>query len=267
MKYVANAIFQLIRSAPEFRGRNRILKNLLPFVNEVESFYGPKLAVRAGDTTFEASFFARYGNELVEIIENLPEDGVFIEFGANTGVFSLVAARHLSNGHVISIEPNPYVFRDLVKSKSINHANNMTTFNFSIGEESTIVPFTFDETHTGKGHIENTKEYADCSIVLINADEFAKLVPNVSEREVLCKVDTEGSELTILKALKSCGLIDCIYKFYIEIDDRYLSAHGHTVDDVYRFMSGCNFKPETTRRGMRHYDEIFVRTRHAEQAD
>ena len=262
MKNLANAFFHLIRSAPKFRGKNRILKSLFSFVDEVQSYYGPKLTVRAGDSTFEASFFARYGYELVDIIEKLPKDGVFIEFGANTGVFSLMAAHHLRLGRVISIEPNPFVFRDLVNNKLINKAKNMNVFNFSIDEKSSIMNFTFDETHTGKGHIERTGKQADSQIVLINAVEFAKLVPILSERQVLCKIDTEGAELTILRALKSSGVLDKIDQFYIEIDSRYLSEYGHKVTDIYELMSGCSFIPKTTRYGSQHYDEIFVRTNH-----
>ena len=259
MSRLASFILSKLRYAPVFRGRNRAMKHLLSYVDEAESFYGPKLTVLAGDNTFYASYFARYGQELVDLINALPNDGVFIEFGANTGVFSLIAAHHLSSGDVISVEPNAFVFRHLTNNKRINNAHNMVVLNFSIDQQTNLVPFKFDATHTGKGHIALTGEKADGHITLIQADQFKKLLPNLFGRTVLCKIDTEGAELLILQALRSCGLINLIDKFHIEIDNRYLSKRGHSPEDIYELALACNFTPQTDRRGHQHYDEIFHR--------
>jgi len=46
--------------------------------------------------------------ELMELSRALPQDGVFVEIGANVGLYSLAAARVLGNkGTIIAFEPNP----------------------------------------------------------------------------------------------------------------------------------------------------------------
>lgn len=257
----ATFLHDALRRLPRFRGRNRAIKWLLGFMPTANSFYGPKLAVRAGDQTFYASYFARYGDELVGLIKALPSTGVFLEFGANTGIFSLVAARHLTDGKVFAVEPNPFVYRDLATNVLINKARNLTPLNFSIGPVTQALPFSYSTGHTGKGHIATDGEDAAGHIVLIQADEFAKLLPDLSAQAVLCKIDTEGAEFIILQGLRVCGLIDFINTFHMEIDERYLAKQGHSPDHIYVLMDECGFAPQTDRRGQQHYDEIFARVR------
>lgn len=261
MSKICRLALKQIRKMPAFRGRNGAIKALLSFVDEAESFYGPSLTVRRGDNTFYASYFARYGYELVNLLEGLPHDGVFLEFGANTGIFSLIAANQLSDGHVFAIEPNPLVFRDLVNNVRINNFRNIVALNLSIGQHTELVPFNFDTAHTGKGHLISSDEVANAHITLIQAEEFIKLLPDISDRAVMCKIDTEGSELFILQALRACGLIKNINKFYIEIDERYLAKWGHQPAEIYDLMCACGFEPETDRQGQQHYDEIFQKVK------
>ncbi|HEX6866657.1 MAG TPA: FkbM family methyltransferase [Caulobacteraceae bacterium] len=261
MRRLVTLLHDALRAAPDFRGRKRALKVLLRFMDEATSFFGPKLTVRARDHTFIASYFARYGSELTDLIDDMPPDGVFLEFGANTGVYSLVAARHLSQGRCVAVEPNPFVFQDLLNNIRINDARNVLALNFSIAEASGLAPFEYSPDHTGKGHLGDADASARRSqIVLIRHDEFARLLPGLEDRFCLCKIDTEGAELSILKAMEAAGLIGGIDVFYIEIDQRYLARQGGSGDEIYEILARHGLSPTTDRRGRQHYDEIFRRT-------
>ena len=54
--------------------------------------------------------------DLVErtlLVEAMPDDGIFIDVGANVGIYSLYVARHLGrNGRVLSFEPNQKKFKN-----------------------------------------------------------------------------------------------------------------------------------------------------------
>src|SRR5690554_6075393 len=106
---LANYLIETLQTLPPFKGKTRLEKALLNYTACAKSHYGPYLKTRKGDYTYYASYFARYGMELVSLINRMPKDGIFIDFGANIGVFSLVASSHLSKGTVIAIEPNPYI--------------------------------------------------------------------------------------------------------------------------------------------------------------
>lgn len=259
MSILQRAIARL-HGPPNFRGKGRLMRLLLKFVAVAPSKYGPKLTVRSGDATFLASLLGRYGSELVSLIQALPSSSIFLDIGSNTGIYSLVAGSHLTDGAVVAIEPNPYVFRDLVNNILANDVKNVIPLNFTVGQETAAVPFHFMAHHTGKGAIASGGTAARAQISVVSASEFAKILPPLTGRKVLCKIDTEGSEYEILTALRSAGTINQVHTFYIEIDERYLARRGATVSDCYDLLYQCGFVPRTNRRGLEgHYDEIFER--------
>ena len=97
-----------------FRGRGRLLSILRRHAKSVRSAYGPYMRVRQGDITNAFALSGHYGSDLVEAIQALPDDGIFIDIGANQGVFSLCAGLHLRKGTVIALEPNPDIFAELI---------------------------------------------------------------------------------------------------------------------------------------------------------
>ena len=58
------------------------------------------------------------------ILRNLPEDGVFIDVGANVGILSACAALKAIHGEVISIEPTD-TFNYLKKNLSSRYFKNI----------------------------------------------------------------------------------------------------------------------------------------------
>lgn len=257
---LAKPLHDFLQGLPDFRGRKRALKYLLPHLEHARSWYGPVLTVRPRDKTFLASYWGRYGSELKDMIEGMPPHGVFLDFGANTGVYSLVAARHLNSGMVIAVEPNPFVFRDLLNNIRLNDADNVTALNFAVGESTNLANFTFSGEHTGKGHLGNAHAGArSCSIVQLRADQFALLLPDLANTYCLCKIDTEGAELAILRALGAAGVLDKIDAFHIEINADHLLRFDATPGEIYEILEALGYRPMTDRRGRSHYDEIFTR--------
>jgi FkbM family methyltransferase len=75
----------------------------------------------------------------LEHLENfLPKDAVFMDVGANTGAFSLKAAKFLDggSGFVISIEPNVEMATMLAYSAQENGFNNLRLRSLCIGERT-----------------------------------------------------------------------------------------------------------------------------------
>ncbi len=253
----------LIRILPDFRGKKRLLKYLLPYLKEVRSFYGPKLTVSTNDNTFHASYFARYGNELENLIKALPKTGTFIDFGSNQGIYSLIAGCHLKQGIVWAIEPNPIVFCNLVRNIQINDLDNVVALNFSISAHTSVQKLYFSSSHTGKGNIGDhgaSVGERSINVSLFAPDTFRDIMTlsDASRSTVLCKIDTEGAELEVLKGLATSDLLNRIGTFHIEIDERYLARLNATTDDVYDLLLQNGFVAKTDRRGLQHYDEIFV---------
>jgi len=65
--------------------------------------------------------------DLVErnmLVKGMPRDAVFVDIGANVGIYSLYVASHLgAGGRVISFEPNPSAYQRLSKNVALNEAS------------------------------------------------------------------------------------------------------------------------------------------------
>ncbi len=71
--------------------------------------------------------YGRYTEKKTQefIIQNLKEDSVFMDIGANIGYFSILAASHIgSNGQVYAIEANPELKYLIDESRKLNNLNN-----------------------------------------------------------------------------------------------------------------------------------------------
>ena len=56
------------------------------------------------------------------LVEAMPDDGIFVDVGANVGIYSLYVARHLGrNGRVLSFEPNPAAYERLETNVRLNN--------------------------------------------------------------------------------------------------------------------------------------------------
>ena len=55
-----------------------------------------------------------------EILNNLPSSGVFVDIGANIGLFSLFIAKQRADITSYAFEPEPLNFKNLEKSKILN---------------------------------------------------------------------------------------------------------------------------------------------------
>ncbi len=79
--------------------------------------------------------------ELEHLDQLLPPEGVLIDVGANTGVYSLKAAKHFGpKGIVVAIEPFPDVLATLLHSVQANAFTNVRLRNFSPGRRPALDP-------------------------------------------------------------------------------------------------------------------------------
>lgn len=159
------------------------------------------------------------------ILRNLPEDGVFIDIGANVGIVSACAALKAIYGKVISIEPTD-TFKYLTKnlSKLPSPAASFEFLNLAIGNS------------TGQRTDRIYKIWGENPV--LGNYQFKKLDDVVSELNLnridVIKIDTDGFELEVLKGAKNT-----IQKFrptlIVEVNDA-LATRGVSVQEIFDFM-------------------------------
>jgi FkbM family methyltransferase len=104
-------------------GRKLVMRKLpVPVEAQVE---GIKVKLHLHDNIcerrflFMPQFFDQ--DERTIIAESLPDDGVFVDIGANVGLYSLRASQSLGpQGVILAMEPNPVTFKRLKTNFSMN---------------------------------------------------------------------------------------------------------------------------------------------------
>jgi hypothetical protein len=87
-----------------------LLRGVIRKVSVVRSTYGPLLYNTPGDRTFELCVNG-YGPFVAKVIEGWEDEFLFLDIGANLGLFSLLAARNPHCRQAIAFEPLPEIFR------------------------------------------------------------------------------------------------------------------------------------------------------------
>ncbi len=177
-----------------------------------------------------------YEPELALLPYFLSKDSVFIDIGANTGIYSMVAASLLTNGTVISFEPFPLMSSYLLKNVVQNRFGNVRLRTFGISNETSgkkfymnsDIPtsFSFSREVNGATAVELFTMKLDDAVKMENLDRIDYI-----------KIDAEGEELKIVE-----GALDVIKKFrpIIQLELMYgelRKNNAYKIIDGYRIFS------------------------------
>jgi FkbM family methyltransferase len=263
-------INNLVRQLWRCRGSKRlnfIIRQLCRCVRAIPSRYGPVLRVRRHDFTNHAAIFGTYGDQIPNWIGRLQPNDVFLDIGANTGVFSLIANGLVTRGHIFSFEPNPILYEDLRFNIRLNGARHIIPFNCALSDTTTTHVLAHNATHSGSAALKTPCEseqetlLSNEHIVLAIAPNQLKAVRQWSRNRRVCiKVDVEGHELNVLRGLREAGLLDQAAWAIVEIDAAYLAQFGGSIEELYHFMDEAGLHPTQGIYTSNHYDELFERT-------
>jgi len=141
-------------------------------------------------------------------VKNIDNYDVFLDIGANTGIYSILAAGLSKKIKVIAIEP---VFSNCIaisKIREINKLNNLYILNVGLSSEMRLGEFfTPHNQHFPCSGTLSAPIYEKASklnqFVTFPGDLFESIF---SKQKVLVKIDVEGHEESVLKGLR--GVFD-----------------------------------------------------------
>jgi FkbM family methyltransferase len=139
-----------------------------------------------------------YEPELFFLDKFIEKDDVFIDVGANTGIYSMKAAKLIGeNGLVIACEPFSGVFESLIKSVEVNGFNNIRLRNICIGAKKEILNFYLNYSKPNCFSLSklDSKASSIC-IPVLSLDELIQW-ENIDKVNYI-KIDAEGAENVIL---------------------------------------------------------------------
>jgi FkbM family methyltransferase len=179
----------------------RLLNNVCGFSPFLKSVYGCYLRFM-NDATYRFCLFASYGEKIVNEIDDLKKGDLFLDIGANIGLFSILASKQASGSvKVVAFEPNKELFPILNMNLQKNNCHNVYAINAAISSEDGEISFKKSPGHSGASHIVLDDESGEESSILSISRNALVFLQNLSFKRALIKIDTEGSELIILKEL------------------------------------------------------------------
>lgn len=135
--------------------------------------------------------------ELQIVSNNLKENSVFFDIGANIGFYSLSLAKMFNNIKIHAFEPVKETFLDLESNISKNNiSNKIIVNNVAVGDVNGNV-FITNEYHSSNYLVNASSTQHKEEVKLITIDSYIK--DNSIDKIDFIKIDVEGRELLVLK--------------------------------------------------------------------
>lgn len=248
---------------PHFRGKWRLLRLIEPLVDgtPVRSRYGVDMLIEVGDRTNQYCVLGRYDDVVPLEAMRLSEGEAWFGVGANCGLFSLMAAGQVGpTGLVLSFEPCLATYAKLVANIALNGFDNIVPFNLALAEKTGLLALDTSTTgHSGLFAIDRGDADQTTRIAAVNTVDFAALVMLLGDRRTTVKIDVEGFEVEVLRALGPILDRKETERVVIEIDEAHLSRYGSTPQQIFDLLEARGFQSTIERRVGKHYDQVFVR--------
>jgi FkbM family methyltransferase len=177
--------------------------------------------------------------EFEQLDKLLDASGVFVDIGANTGIYTLKAAKHSmgKGGQVLAVEPFPDVLATLHYNIQLNGFNHVRLRNFCMGEKTCSAEFWMNY---GKPHsfsLVKRDENARCFSTLVVALDDLFVWEGLDRLDYI-KIDAEGAEEQILLgARKTLSKYRPIIQMEVSINDAPFVLQDYS---TFQARSGMN---------------------------
>jgi FkbM family methyltransferase len=194
-------------------------------------------------------FLGKYEEKELRFLENSLRAGdVFVDIGANIGLFSLVASGFVKEaGKVYAFEPFSSNFTRLVNHISQNDITNIVAEKLAITSDKSSISLKgfndglnsgmISEFYAGD-NMEETVSSTSETVPATSLDNYKGL--HISQPIRFIKMDIEGGEYNALQGMQSILTTDRPM-LLIELDDRLLVKAGTSAKAIEEWLTGFNY--------------------------
>lgn len=188
-------------------------------------------------------FLGEYEAEELIFFENTIKEGdVFVDIGANIGLYTLYASNLVgNNGKVISFEPYGDNFRFLEHNVSLNNKNNIVLEKLAVSRAKKHISIAYDKKDANRGMASTyLKEFSHKELVdSISLDLYFEQKP--IDKITFIKIDIEGGEYPAL-----LGMQKTLSKYgptiLIEINKEILSLTPYTEQNIVQYLNQLGYR-------------------------
>ncbi len=177
------------------------------------------------------------------VVSILSEGDIFIDVGANIGLFSLIASKKVGDkGLVISFEPSPTTFIRLVENVKLNNFNNIELRNIGLSDKADELTFYISQ----NGHdawdsfAPRQDDRIEKEIKILSSSLDFELDSINKSLIKLIKIDVEGWEKFVLLGGKDF-FINYNPIVMVEFTDENTFNAGYSVHEIYDLMQNWGY--------------------------
>jgi FkbM family methyltransferase len=180
---------------------------------------------------------------------------VFVDVGANIGLFSVIAANRVGNsGMVYAFEPARKTFHRLHENMKLNNFCNVQCFQLALSDESGEFPFYTSEdgfdAWNSIVHPIAGKSFSREFIQCVTWDHYARL-HDLLGKVTMMKIDVEGWETRVLGGGHEALSRGDAPLLQIEFTEEAAASAGSSCKDLYHMLEGfgyCMFRYDLRTR-------------------
>lgn len=220
------------------------------------SSYGVLMKTNWRDRTFIYCRFAVYGHGLSNYLKNMKQPFVFLDIGANQGLYSLIAGQNVHCTDAVALEPVPDTFQRLIQNIEANKLQGkVRAVQAALSNQEGTATIVFDAAHSGLASLRND-DVDGLEIKTINMGAFDNMLRDPAM--LVIKVDVEGHEAAVMAELVKSRFLPRILSVFYEVDAKWSDA-----DNLRKILESGGFNSfETIGRG-KHYDVLATRVAQA----
>ncbi len=191
----------------------------------VTSRYGVRLKGNWGDTTFLFYVQGAYGNYLSDRLSAAQDAFVFVDIGANQGLYSILASRNKMCQRVHALEPIHETAAYLKENLKLNGCSNVSVREVALTHKSGSFQIESNPAHTGVASLRNAARQGNSAFLqTIEGITHVELTDLEAPQgcRIFVKIDVEGLEETVLHELIACPFFSRIDDIFYEVDETWV---------------------------------------------
>ena len=226
----------------------------------VRSPYSFWFAANYDDATFKFYVTGAYGNFYWDRLSRYNRQFVFLDIGANQGLYTLTAANNPFCVVAYAFEPVPDTYHLLQKNITLNSlSSKCIPVQKAIASKTGFDEIVLSENHSGAATLSAKNQLSGgaqntVTIETIDWHALELLITEVNV-DVLIKIDVEGFEETVLSQLVKTEFFRNAQEVFIEIDEAWTNAKN--IENLLRADGFTQFKRVGTDKN--HYDLLALR--------
>ncbi|MEO1028379.1 MAG: FkbM family methyltransferase [Pseudomonadota bacterium] len=220
------------------------------------SVYGTKFAANFHDKTFRYCLYGTYGKRFSDYLTARSEPFVFLDIGANQGLFTMVAALNPNCLHAIALEPVKRTFDFLTINARLNEVmEKATLLNAALSNKTGLAEIAVKSNHSGVASLQREPLQSGGlteQITLMDATSLDEYIPEGVD--IIVKVDVEGHEAVVISELLKSKHARRMVTIFHEMDERWAEA-----DPIRECLTKAGFSSFKKFGIGRHYDILAER--------